>query len=177
LSDLKPYFGQPSLATASHAKTFGTRLYNFGGSNLSELAANVLWGLRNISELLEAIHDGKASPDTTSASDLQFTDRVEVLERLVHPLWYVEDPTSPQHVIFSDIWVNLFDLYIYYIPGAPSRLGMNSMLAIGSKLPWRRVEKSMSPCHLPRPASLADVHLGQVADAREAGLGRWQGGH
>jgi hypothetical protein len=129
LSDLQTYFGRPSNTTTSYTKTFGTRLFNYTGSAQSDQAATVLWGLRNISELLEAIHEGTASPDAVLASDIHFTDRVEVLERLVHPLWYVEDPGSPQHAIFRSFgWACC--IYIYTtLRELPKELGMNAMLA------------------------------------------------
>jgi hypothetical protein len=90
------YFGHASPATASYARTFSTRLFNFSDSSqLSRRAQTLFWGLRNLSILLEDIHAGRASPDTPHAEDLQFTDRVEVLERLAHALWYHEPSATP----------------------------------------------------------------------------------
>jgi hypothetical protein len=87
--DLTRYFGPASPATDSYAHTFSTRLFNFSDSSqLSHRAQTLFWGLRNLSLLLEDIRAGRASPDTTNAADLQFTDRVEILERLAHSLWY-----------------------------------------------------------------------------------------
>jgi hypothetical protein len=133
LSDLKAYFGEPSPATTLYAKTFGTRLFNYTGSLLSDQAAIVFWGLRNISELLERIKAGRENPDTASASDIHFTDRVEVLERMVHPLWYVEDLASPQHAIFRTFGSTCL-IYIYStLRELPKELGMNVELAVRIK--------------------------------------------
>lgn len=110
-------------------RTFQLRLYNFTGSPLSEDAGAVLWGLRNVSELLEAIHAGTESPDRAIPEDIHFSDRVEVLERLVLKLWYVEDPANEQHPIFRTFgWACI--IYIYTIlRELPPELGMNPMLA------------------------------------------------
>ena len=72
--------------------------------------------------------------DTPRATDIQFTDRVEALERLVHPLWYVEDPHKPQHPIFRTFgWACL--IYIYTIlRELPKELGINTLLANRIKL-------------------------------------------
>lgn len=128
LSDLETYFGPASLETAAYIKTFSIRLYNFTGSDLSDKAANVLWGLRNISATLEAIHGGLESADALP-EELQFSDRVEVLERRVHDLWYVEEPKNKQHTIFRIFgWACL--IYIYCtLRELPPELGMNPMLA------------------------------------------------
>lgn len=139
LRDLEPYFGPANPLTWAHAKTFGTRLYNYTGSPLSDLAVNVWWGLRNISELLDAINDGRETPDTVSASDIQFSDRVEVLERLVHQLWFVENRAAPQHPLFKTFGFTCL-IYIYSIfRELPKELGMNVMLA-------KRVKIAMESC-------------------------------
>ncbi|KAH6701950.1 hypothetical protein BKA61DRAFT_199898 [Leptodontidium sp. MPI-SDFR-AT-0119] len=72
--------------------------------------------------------------DTPRATDLQFSDRVEALERLVHSLWHVENPENPQHPIFRTFgWACL--IYIYTIlRELPKELGMNTMLANRIKL-------------------------------------------
>jgi hypothetical protein len=129
ISDFKTYFGQPSSDTISYAQTFRTRLYNFTNSPLSDLAATALWGLRNVTQLRDDFHKGAASPDTPLSTDIQFTDRVEVLERLVHQLWYVEDPENEQYAIFRTFgWTCV--IYIYTIlRDLPKELGMNTMLA------------------------------------------------
>ncbi|KAL2074900.1 hypothetical protein VTL71DRAFT_8680 [Oculimacula yallundae] len=134
LSNLVLIFDRPSTATESYAKIFSNRLYNFTGSSLSDLAGTVLWGLRNVSERLEAIHEGTETLDTPRATDIQYTDRVEALERLVHRLWYVEDPANPQHPIFRTFgWACL--IYIYTIlRELPVELGMNTMLATRVKV-------------------------------------------
>ncbi|KAE8446673.1 hypothetical protein EG329_011716 [Mollisiaceae sp. DMI_Dod_QoI] len=129
VTDPEKYFRKPSAITASHAKTFGVRLYNFSNSTLSDHAATVLWGLRNVSEILQTIRNGTERLDTPLATDIQFTDRVEVLERLIHPLWYVDDPVAPQHPIFRTFgWACC--IYIYTtLRELPKELGMNAMLA------------------------------------------------
>jgi hypothetical protein len=138
-SDLNEYFGRPSAVTASYINTFRLRLYNFTESPLSDDGAKVLWGLRNISAILEAIHEGTASPDRAIAEDIHFSDRVEVLERLVQKLWYVEDPNNEQHAIFRTFgWTCV--IYIYTIlRELPPELGMNPMLA-------GRVKKLLEAC-------------------------------
>lgn len=90
------YFGPASPATSSYARTFSTRLLNFTDSSpLSQRAQDLFWGLRNLSLVLEDIRAGRASPDTSHAEDLQFTDRVEILERLAHTLWYHDNSARP----------------------------------------------------------------------------------
>ncbi|TVY12801.1 hypothetical protein LARI1_G008591 [Lachnellula arida] len=129
ISDFETYFGQPSADTISYVQTFRTRLYNFTTSHLSNVAATALWGLRNITKLRDDFHEGTASPDTELSTDIQFTDRVEVLERLVHQLWYVEDGQDEQHAIFRTFgWTCL--IYIYTIlRELPKELAINTMLA------------------------------------------------
>lgn len=167
-TDLNQYFGRPSSATASYVKTFMLRLYNFTGSPLSEAAGHVLWGLRNLSALLGAIHEGTESPDRMIADEIHFTDRVEVLERLVLKLWYVEDPSNEQPAIFRTFgWASL--IYIYTIlRELPPELGMNPMLA-------GRIKASLvaSPDLNMLLATFQDLLLwqmficGQVADPRD----------
>lgn len=129
LSNLEALFGRPSPATALYVRTFGTRLFNFTGSPLADVAANVLWGLRNISERLERIREKTESVDTALATDLQFTDQVEVLERLAHTLWYAKDRKAAQHPIFRSLgWATC--IYIYTVlRELPKEMGMNAMLA------------------------------------------------
>jgi hypothetical protein len=149
-------------------RTFETRLFNFTNSPLSLCAANVLWGLRNISLLLEAIHEGTEIVDTASAEDIQFTDRVEALERLVHRLWYVEDADAEQHVIFRTFGRACL-IYIYCtLRELPSELGMNAMLA-------GRIKSHLEACNDLNVllATFQDLFLwqmficGRVADARD----------
>jgi hypothetical protein len=168
MTNLRKYFRRPSRKTVQYAKTFGTRLYNFTNSPLSDQAVNILWGLRNLSEILEAIHEGTESPDTVLATDTQFTDRVEVLERLVHQLWYVDDPAGQQHAIFRTFgWACL--IYIYTtLRELPKELGMNAMLAA-------RIKGALetSPDVNVLLATFQDLLLwqmficGRVADARD----------
>ncbi|KAH8779710.1 hypothetical protein F5882DRAFT_147184 [Hyaloscypha sp. PMI_1271] len=139
LTNLELYFRKPSPAALSHISSFGARLYNFTGSPLSDQAARVLWGLRSISELVAAFRENSATPDTASASDIQFTDRVEVLERLVHQLWFVEDPATPQHIIFQTFGFTCL-IYIYTaLRDLPMGLDMNKMLA-------RKVRMALETC-------------------------------
>ncbi len=168
LAYLQPYFGRPSTNTISYAKSFGTRLYNFTNSPLSDTAANVLWGLRNISELLEAIHVGAELVDTPSATDLQFTDRVEVLERLAHRLWYVEDANSPQHAVFRTFGLACLIFIYIKLRELPKELGMHAMLA-------SRIKTELEGCSELNIllATFQDLMLwemflcGEVADFRE----------
>jgi hypothetical protein len=139
MTNLVAYFGEPSPAASLHIRSFGSRLYNYTGSTLSDQAANVLWGLRNISELVEAFRNKRASLETPSASDIQFTDRVEVLERLAHSLWFVEDPATPQHILFRTFGYTCL-IYIYtFLRDLPMGLNMNSMLA-------RKVKFALEAC-------------------------------
>lgn len=167
-SDLRTYFGRPSASTAKYAKTFGLRLYNFTSSALSDQAAKVLWGLRNVSAILEAVHDGTASPDTVLPEDTQFSDRVEVLERLVIDLWYVEDSDNEQHPIFRTFgWACI--IYIYTVlRELPPELGMMAMLA-------GRIRTALEACSDLNVllATFQDLMLwqmficGRIADARD----------
>lgn len=134
MTDLEPYFGKPSDATLSHTSSFGARLHNFTESPLSDEAAKVLWGLRGLSELVEDFKAQRRTPDTPYASDIQFTDRVEVLERLVHQLWYVEDAANPQHIIFQTFGFTCL-IYLYTMfRELPLGLDMNKLLARKVKL-------------------------------------------
>jgi hypothetical protein len=84
-----------SPMTHQLARELGTRFLNFtGATKLSEQVALVFWGLRSLSETLERIRQGKESPDAERAEDLMFTDRVEVLERALHPLWFRDSSTN-----------------------------------------------------------------------------------
>lgn len=127
--NLRAYFGRKSRVTAVYTKTFRNRLYNFTSSPLSDVAADVLWGLRNVSATLEAVHDGTESPDTILPEDIQFSDRVEALQRRASELWYVEDPKYPQHVIFRTFgWACM--IYIYTtLRELPPELPLNSLIA------------------------------------------------
>lgn len=139
LTDLVPYFGKASPGTLFHMNSFATRLYNFTGSPLCDQAASVLWGLRSLSELVDAFKEHRDIPETASASDIQFSDRVEVLERLVHRLWYIENPATPQHVLFQTFgWTCLIHIYSKFRE-LPLKLGMNNMLA-------RKVKVALETC-------------------------------
>jgi hypothetical protein len=142
---LTVYFGPPSPATSSYARNFSTRLFNFSDSSaLSQRAHTLFWGLRNLSLLLEDIRVGRASPDTTNAEDLQFTDRVEVLERLTHSLWYHESsipqplplttsPTATTTIATTTVFALLGHatlIYIYTVlRQLPRELGMLKLVA------------------------------------------------
>jgi hypothetical protein len=168
MSDLSLYFGSPNSATLLYTNNFGTRLFNFTGSLLSNQAATVLWGLRSISERLEAIKQGHERVDTPLATDIQFTDRVEVLERLTHSLWYVEYPDHPEHHIFRTFGYTTL-IYIYMmLRELPKEIGMNAVLA-------SRVKTILEGCGDLNVllATFQDLLLwqmficGQVADARD----------
>ncbi len=129
LTNLVPYFGKASPETLFFINSFATRLYNFTGSPLCDQATSVLWGLRSLSELVATFKEGRDIPETASASDIQFSDRVEVLERLVHRLWFIENSTNPQHVLFQTFgWTCLIHIYTKFRE-LPLELGMNKMLA------------------------------------------------
>lgn len=99
----------------------------------------MLWGLRSLSDLVDDFKEGRDTPDTASASDIQFTDRVEVLERLVHRLWFVEDPATPQHPLFRTFgWTCLIHIYAKFRE-LPLEMGMNNMLA-------RKVKIALETC-------------------------------
>lgn len=168
MSDLSLYFGKPSSATLLYTNNFGTRMFNFTGSLLSNQAATILWGIRSVSDRLEAIKQGHERVDTPLATDIQFTDRVEVLERLVHPLWYVEYPEYPEHAIFRTFGYTTL-IYIYMtLRELPKEIGMNAMLA-------SRVKTLLEGCGDLNVllATFQDLLLwqmficGQVADARD----------
>jgi hypothetical protein len=76
--DLNTYYGPPSLSTISYARAFCTRLLNFTGQQEpSELAARILWGLRNLSVLKETAN----MAESLSFESISFSDRVELIER------------------------------------------------------------------------------------------------
>lgn len=120
--------------------------------------------------MLEAIHGGLESADAPP-EELQFSDRVEVLERRAHTLWYVEDPDHEQHVIFRTFgWASL--IYIYCaLRELPPELGMNSLLA-------SRIKSALQDCPYLNVllATFRDLMLwqmficGRVADARDRGF-------
>lgn len=136
LDDLDVYFGSPSSVTTEYAKAFRMRLLNFASGNnlddqqaevvvkLCDQAAQVFWGMRNLTKSLEDIHAGLMDVETPTSKDVQFSDRIEVLERIVHLLWYQD-----QHLIFRVFgWASL--IYIYTVlRELPWQLGMNPMLA------------------------------------------------
>jgi len=76
--DLNAYYGPPSLSTVSYAQAFCTRFVNFTGQQeLSELAAKILWGLRNLSVLKETANRA----ESLSYESISYSDRVELVER------------------------------------------------------------------------------------------------
>lgn len=76
--DLSAYYGPPSLSTTSYALAFCTRLVNFTGKQEpSELAAKILWGLRNLSILKETANIA----ESLSYDSISYSDRVELIER------------------------------------------------------------------------------------------------
>lgn len=97
--DLNAYYGPPSLSTASYALAFNTRLVNFlGQQQPSELAAKILWGLRNLSVLKETANVA----ESLSYDSISYSDRVEVIERetekLLHGTLQMNNPgSSPKY--------------------------------------------------------------------------------
>ena len=168
LNDLKAYFRSPTRQTTAYAQNLAVRLFNFTNSALSEDVVNIFWGLRNLSTILEAIHEGTDTPDTVLPSDIQFSDRVEVLERLVHKLWWVDKLAEPQHIIFRTFgWACL--IYIYTkLRELPKELGLNAVLA--SRI---RHALEASPVLNVLLATFQDLLLwqmficGRVADSRD----------
>lgn len=76
--DLNAYYGPPSFSTTSSVLAFCTRLLNFTGQqHSSQLAANILWGLRNISLLKDTAN----VTESLSYESISFSDRVELIER------------------------------------------------------------------------------------------------
>lgn len=76
--DLNAYYGPPSLSTTLYALAFCTRLVNFTGQQKpSELAAEILWGLRNLSVLKETAN----AAESLSCESISYSDRVELIER------------------------------------------------------------------------------------------------
>jgi hypothetical protein len=112
-TNLSAYWGLPSPATKIYTKDFVTRLHRFTNlQGLSEQAGKVFWALRNLSALLEAILAGKESADSPNPNDIQFSDRVEMLERSVLPLWHASGNEGYHFTIFRLFgWASL--IYIY----------------------------------------------------------------
>ncbi|KAL3422887.1 hypothetical protein PVAG01_04634 [Phlyctema vagabunda] len=136
VADLETYFKPPSPMTAELTKDFRMRLSNFTSNGdmddleaktttrICEQAADVYWGLRNLTLYLQDVRAGKEEVETASPEDIQFSDRVEVLERLVYPLWSQDD-----HIILRVFgWTCLIYIYVY-LRELPYQLGMNPMLA------------------------------------------------
>lgn len=136
--DVSAYFGPPSYCTILHARTLGTCLANFTASQeLSEVAVNIYWGLRNISASLEAIQAGTELADAVEEC-VQFSDRVEILERATHTFWYCDagDSTSSIFRLFG--WASL--IYIYTVlRELPAELRIMKLVA-------RRIKAEMEKC-------------------------------
>lgn len=136
--DVSAYFGPPSYCTIRHARTLGTCLTNFTASQeLSEVAVNIYWGLRNISASLEAIQAGTEVADAVEEC-VQFSDRVEVLERATHTFWYcdAEDSTSSIFRLFG--WASLIHIYTV-LRELPAELRIMKLVAT-------RIKAEMEKC-------------------------------
>ena len=116
----------------NNAKALGIRLFTFTElRDFSDIAVNIYWGLRNLTEIVEGF---KASVEIVDsyADDLQFSDRVEVLERATHTLWY-SSTKDPQTTIFRLFGCATL-IYIYTIlRELPPELRMLKLLAMRMK--------------------------------------------
>ncbi|KAG0648482.1 hypothetical protein D0Z07_5251 [Hyphodiscus hymeniophilus] len=130
--DISVYFRQPSLYTWENAKALGIRLLNFTElHDLSDVAMNIYWGLRNLTEIVEGFKAGIEVVDRRE-EELQFSDRVEVLERATHTLWY-SNSKDPQTTIFRLFGCATL-IYIYTIlRELPSELRMLKLVAMRMK--------------------------------------------
>ncbi|KFZ04178.1 hypothetical protein V502_10347 [Pseudogymnoascus sp. VKM F-4520 (FW-2644)] len=138
--DMATYFGISTPSTRSFTRAFTTRLEEFTDLRvLSEQAGNVFWALRNLSEFLQASSAKKDILDSTNPNDIQFCDRVEMLERLLHPLWYVGDQGTPHSSIFRLFgWTSLIYTYVVFRQ-VPGNMLIFQLLA-------RRVKVEMENC-------------------------------
>jgi hypothetical protein len=130
--DISVYFRRPSPYTMKNAKALGVRLFNFTElREFSDIAVNIYWGLRNLTEIVEGFKAGVEVVDG-HADDLQFSDRVEGLERATHTLWY-SSTKDPQTTIFR-LFGSATLIYIYTIlRELPSELRMLKLLAMRMK--------------------------------------------
>jgi hypothetical protein len=117
-----------------NAKAFGIRLLNFADSqDLSDIAVNVYWGLRNITELLDGFKAGTENEVLDAHDDdVQYSDRVEVLERATHPLWYssTKDPSTLVFRLFGSATL----IYIYTVlRDMPPELRIMKLIAMRMK--------------------------------------------
>lgn len=132
--DIATYFKEPSRCTLENAKAFRIRLLNFTDmQDLSDIAANVYWGLRNITELLEGFQAGSENEVLdVKDDDVQYSDRVEVLERATHTLWYnnTKDPSTLVFRLFGSATL----IYIYTVlRELPPELRIMKLVALRMK--------------------------------------------
>lgn len=130
--DISVYFGQPSVGTLENAKALGIRLLNFTESHdLSDAAVNIYWGLRNLTKILEGFKAGTEVVDTCE-DEVQFSDRVEILERATHILWY-GSTKKPQTTIFR-LFGSAALIYVYIVlRELPPELRMLKLVAMRMK--------------------------------------------
>lgn len=138
--DMEAYFGVSTPLARSLMRDFTTQLEIFTDlRDLSQQAGEVFWALRNLSEFLQVSSAKKNVLDSTNINDIQFCDRVEMLERLLHPLWHVGDQGTPHSPIFRLFgWTSL--IYIYDVfRQVPGNMLIFQLLA-------RRVKVEMENC-------------------------------
>jgi len=101
---------------------------------------NVYWGMRNLTEVLRAFTSGSESEARDSHDDdLQFTDRVEVLERATHSLWY-SDIKDPKTLIFRLLGSATL-IYIYTVLRMlPAQLRILKLVAMRMKDQMERAQ-------------------------------------
>lgn len=130
--DISVYFRQPSPCTLENAKALGTRLFNFTELQvLSDVVVNIYWGLRNLTEIVEGFKAGIEVVDSHE-HDIQFSDRVEVLERATHILW-CRSTRDPQTTIFR-LFGSATLIHIYTIlRELPPELRMLKLIAMRMK--------------------------------------------
>ena len=125
----------------ANAKAFGARLLNFTDwQDLSDVAVNVYWGLRNVTELLDDFKTGteKGIPDAHD-DDVQFSDRVEVLERAAYPLWD-SDMKDPSTLVFR-LFGSATLIYIYTVlRELPPELRIMKLVAMRMKDQMERAQ-------------------------------------
>jgi hypothetical protein len=111
-TSLISYFGPPSRLTDVYAQAFGSKLLSFTSHQyLSQRAATVYWGLRNLSQL-NNVHNPNAFVDTTDITSIQYSDQIEMLERIAVPLWLPNSRSEAHPAIFKIFGLALL-IYLY----------------------------------------------------------------
>jgi hypothetical protein len=137
--DISVYFKEPSLCTTSNARALGTRLFNFTESqDLSDVAVNIYWGVRNLTEILEGFRAGTELVDSYE-EDVQFSDRVEILERATHALW--NGNTKDSKTMVFKLFGSATLIYIYTVlRELPPELRMLKLIAMRMKDQMERAQ-------------------------------------